>query len=154
MVAYQEGLSTSGSLTPEAWLEMLDKAGDGECFPIMEGVIGIAGIDNRESTIDIEVAAYHAPVRDLLYYPTLRQHAGVCRGIIATNPEAVPAPAEKTRVVLIVSEENNYRISSKSPISMLDALVQVGDTETPVRIIRIKLPNHPKTYDYWLLKDY
>ena len=48
MVAFAEGLSTSESLTPEAWLEMLDDTSDLECFPIVNGVIGIAGHDDKE----------------------------------------------------------------------------------------------------------
>ncbi|HUD08091.1 MAG TPA: hypothetical protein VMQ52_03370 [Candidatus Saccharimonadales bacterium] len=154
MATPAEGLSTSESLTPEAWLDMLDDTSDQECFPIVDGVIGVVGIDNNESTIDIDVAAYHAPALDLLDYPTLRQHAGVCRGLIGPNPEAVPIPAETTRVVLIVPEENNYHINANSPLSTLDAFVQVGDNETPITILRFKLPDHTYAYDYWLRKNY
>jgi hypothetical protein len=135
------------NLTPEAFMELLDQADPKDCFPIIDGVVGTTDWET-----EIIVGDYHAPLEELMDSRTSYYHFGVSRGQIPTTTGNEPRAAETTTVTLRVTEGSKLsHLTADTSYSILRAMLVVGDTEIPVKVVRIKLPT--THFDYWLQRE-
>ncbi len=142
-----ESYNQQPTLDPEFLQELVENCQPGECFPIVDGFVGTAGWTN-----DIQVAAYSAPLEELFDYQSLRYHAGVSRGFIGATEFRQPEAAETATVTLAINKGSKF--SAQTPdlsYSVLKGTITGGSYETPVLIVRIKLPT--RHYDYWLMRE-
>jgi hypothetical protein len=128
----------------------IDVSHEGQCFPIINGLIGTAGLVDHDWSTKIDISSYQAPIDDLSDFQTLKHHAGVCRGYIAAaGSVAESSEAPTARLTLLIPKNNKYHSDNPdSSISKLRAFLELSDEEVPIIVIRIKLPNG--RYDYWL----
>jgi hypothetical protein len=142
-----ETVNQPTSLTPEAFMLLLAEANEKDCFPIIDGIVGTADWET-----EIKVGDYRAPLEELMDSRTSHYHFGVSRGQIPATPGNQPSAAETTTVILKVTEGSKLsHLTADTSHSILRAVLAVGDSETPVIVVRIKLPN--SHYDYWLQRE-
>lgn len=146
MVTY-ESVNQPTGLTPEGFMELLAQADEKDCFPIIDGIVGTVDWET-----EIEVGDYRAPLDELMDSRTSHYHFGVSRGQIPSTPGNEPQAAETTKVVLRVTEGSKLgHLTADTSHSILRAVLAIGEVETPVTVVRIKLPN--SHYDYWLQRE-